>query len=80
METSEGVEFTSGSPRDFAPGDEWTTEVREHLLRRLGTMFFAHVRVEWETALGTTGMQCHTAEREEAYITAKPLPANPPSR
>lgn len=74
VETSEGLELDSGAPKDFGPGEEWTTELREHLIRRIGTTFFAHVRVEWETSLGTARMQCHTAEREDAHITVDPLP------
>lgn len=66
VETSEGVELASGKPRDFQPGDEWSTELVETLLRRTGTTFFAHVRVEWETDLGTVHSICHTAERYES--------------
>lgn len=66
VETSEGLELTSGEPRDFGPGEEWSTELGETLLRRIGTAFFAHVRVEWETDLGTLHSICHTAERSDS--------------
>lgn len=65
VETSEGLELTSGEPRDFGPGEEWSTELVERLLRRIGTPFFAHVRVEWETDLGTLHSICHSAERSD---------------
>ena len=66
VETSEGVELTSGAPRDFRTGEEWNIDLVETRLRRIGTTFFAHVRVEWETDLGTVHSICHTAERREA--------------
>ncbi|WP_353081109.1 hypothetical protein [Tessaracoccus lapidicaptus] len=65
VETCEGVELASGEARDFNPGDEWSLEIVETLLRRMGTTFFAHVRVEWETDLGSVRSICHTAERYE---------------
>lgn len=76
VETSEGAEITSGVPRDIAPGEEWTIELAETRLRRIGTVFFAHVRVEWETDLGTFRSTCHTAERAQAIINdlAAPVP------
>lgn len=82
VETSEGVELTSGQPRDFGPGEEWSTELVETLLRRIGTPFFAHVRVEWETDLGTLRSICHTAERNEPAPRYDHFPdiAEPPRR
>ena len=80
VETSEGMELTSGEPRDFQPGEEWSAELVETLLRRLGTTFFAHVRVEWETDLGTVRSICHTAERYEPdprYDRVPDLTASP---
>lgn len=81
VETSEGAEISSGPPKDIAPGEEWTIELPETRLRRIGTVFFAHVRVEWETNLGTFRSTCRTAEREQAIISdlAAPAPTSDPS-
>jgi hypothetical protein len=75
VETSEGTELTSGDPRDFGPEDEWTAELVETQLRRIGTTFFAHVRVEWETDLGTVHSICHTAERREPVVEYDRIPS-----
>jgi hypothetical protein len=84
VETSEGVETTSGTPRDIGPGEEWSIELTETFLRRIGTVFFAHVRVEWETDLGTFRSICHTAERAEAIFEevtpSTPAPRRQPTR
>lgn len=37
VEPSEGMELTSGDPRDIGPGEEWTAELVETQSRRIGT-------------------------------------------
>jgi hypothetical protein len=74
VETCEGVEISSGIPRDYETGKEWTVELEETRLRRIGTTFFAHVRVEWETSLGTVHSVCHTAERSESIAQIDRVP------
>lgn len=76
VQTSEGMELTSGAPRELGPGEEWTTELHETQLRPLGTNFSSHVQVEWETPLGTAQMRCNTAEREAAHIAVGAQPSD----
>ena len=65
IETSEGVTVLDG-PRDVKADESLSYELPETMLRRLDApLFYAHVRVDWETDRGTVRSSCQTVERPD---------------